>query len=90
MRDEDWEEQVMPADELIRALSKRFGAPMVHTLMPLTSYCLLCTRRTEFIGAYEVKDSIELYGLCHSCADLPDCIERVELRLLARAAARVN
>lgn len=90
MRDKNWADQVAPADALIRALNEKFGAPKIHALMPVTSFCILCTRQTEYVGAYEVKDSIELYGLCHSCADLSDCIERVERSLRARAAAKVN
>jgi hypothetical protein len=90
VRDRNWKEQVAGADELIAVLSERFGALRVHAMLPVTTFCILCGRGTEYVGAFEVRASLYLYGLCHRCADLPDCIERVESRLRARAAAGVN
>jgi hypothetical protein len=90
VRDRTWKERVAGADELIAVLSERFGALKVHTMLPLTTFCILCGRGTEYVGAFEVQASLYLYGLCHGCADLDDCCERVELRLRARAVARVN
>ncbi len=90
MRDPNWEEQIGPGGGLIKMLGERFGALRVHAMLDHACDCILCRRPSEYIGAFEVKDTIELYGLCHRCADLPDCIEKVEANLKARAAARIN
>jgi hypothetical protein len=44
----------------------------------------------ELIAVLSERFGALRYGLCHACSDLDDCISRVELKLKARAAARVN
>ena len=48
--------------------------------------CLLCNRTGQFIGVYMpfAGGAKVIYGLCDPCADLPDCIARVDEKLLVK------
>jgi hypothetical protein len=90
VRDRDWLEQAAPADEFIKMLGEQFGAAKISAMLPNATLCVLCGEVSEFCGAFELKATLHLYGLCHPCADLSDCIARVERCLLARSSASVN
>jgi hypothetical protein len=90
MRDHDWLEQAAPADEFIQILREQFGAAKISAMLPNATLCVLCGEVSEFCGAFEMKANLRLYGLCFPCADLPDCIERVERTLAARESASIN
>jgi hypothetical protein len=96
VKDRNWAEQVQPADEFIKVLSQRYGAAKASAILEHASGCILCHQPTEYFCVLKRARTLPrqsrwfLCGLCLPCANLSDCVERIERIDLAHASASVN